>query len=95
MRWILGFCALTIVLILYQSLVAIPKQNQQNIESQQSLERDERQECAIEARNTAVMEYAETYCIYTTTAACSNGTYLIAQYNNAYSECLQTDGLSY
>lgn len=96
MRLILGFCALAIIFILYESLVAIPRENAEQATSQQMIQEDERSACASEAENTAIAEYKSTYCWPgNLTTQCSNGTYLTAQYDSAYSSCLQHDGLSY
>lgn len=75
---------------------------QRSIETQNRLETEQRTACSKEAKESAVFQYAD-YC--TRTPGCNfnkpesplyskPGTYLIANYENAYKTCLQEHGLN-
>jgi len=67
---------------------------QQAITDQNNMVAGEKSACVAEAQQTATTEYISAFC-YPGNASkeCTNGTYLVAQYNNAYDTCLQRKGL--
>ncbi len=61
---------------------------------QQNMIAAERASCVTQAQDTAISEYKTAFCGGTNYSAnCYNGTYLVAQYNNAYTTCLESKGL--
>ena len=62
--------------------------------AQQNMIAAEKASCVTEAQDTAVSEYKTAFCGGTNYSAnCYNGTYLVTQYNNAYTTCLESKGL--
>lgn len=93
-KWWFTLLVVGVLYLGYQWLVEIPQEAAQKAQEQINLERDERSLCVTIAENTAVAEYKDSYCWEgNTNVQCTNGTYLTAQYDTAYTHCLQRDGL--
>src|SRR5882724_9842863 len=75
---------------------------EQTIKDQDYLQQFQKAQCVKEAQQTATKEYQTANCdgtekmfvgSSTKLTECYNGTYLVAQYNNAYDTCLESKGL--
>lgn len=85
---LLMILVIAIGLIAYYFMIFIPLRA--------SLDRTAKENCVSEAQQTAIQEYeASPTCIGAyAPATCTDGsTYLVTQYDNAYTTCLQSNGL--
>ena len=91
------------VVVLSVVMYMLQTNKQNSIEAQNKSDIEQRSACSKEAKESAVFQYAD-YC--TRTPGCNfnkpesplyskPGTYLVANYENAYKTCLQEHGLNY
>lgn len=96
---ILLILALAVALIAYYFMVFIPQRQeaqQAEQELQATFDKTAKEDCVTQAQQLAVQEYESSITCTGgyAPADCKDGsTYLVPQYNNAYTICLQGKGL--